>query len=211
MVGRTGKRVAAIAATAALALGAGTGTASAGSVELPSGAALYNGLAMIGCQNIDRAMLPMCGNLELLNSDDPAVLTVNPFTTDIVVLGAGLFPDGGIRPVLEERLQAGLRLANSYPTARVIVTGGVPQNGRTEAQAMGGWLRGAGVAPWRITEENNSNSTVQNAKYTDQIFRERGTTGAVVVTTGDHVDRAVMNFRQAVDGRIPVTGVVARS
>ena len=41
-------------------------------------------------------------------------------------------------------------------------------------------------------------------------FRERGTTGAVVVTTGDHVKRAVLNFRQAVDGRIPVTGVVAR-
>ncbi|MDO8393232.1 MAG: YdcF family protein, partial [Dietzia sp.] len=49
-----------------------------------------------------------------------------------------------------------------------------------------------------------------NARFTDQIFRERGTTGAVVVSTGDHVQRAVLNFRQAVDGRIPVTGVVAR-
>lgn len=209
-MGTTRKRVAAIAATAALALGAGAGTASAGSAELPSGAALYNGLAMIGCQNVDASLLPMCGDFDLLTADDPAVLTINPFTTDIVILGAGLYPDGGIRPVLDERLRAGLRLANAYPTSRIIVTGGVPQNGRTEAQAMGQWLRGAGVAPWRITEENNSNSTVQNAQFTDRIFRERGTTGAVVVTTGDHVKRAVMNFRQAVDGRIPVTGVVAR-
>ncbi|MDX2356441.1 YdcF family protein [Dietzia sp. PP-33] len=209
-MGRTYKRLAAIAATAALALGAGAGAASAGSAEIPSGTALYNGLTMLGCQNIDRTMLPVCGDFEVLTTDDPAMLTLNPFTTDIVVLGAGLFPDGGIRPVLDERLRTGLRLANAYPTARVIVTGGVPQNGRTEARAMGDWLRGAGIAPWRITEEGNSNSTVQNAQYTDRIFRERGTTGAVVVSTGDHVKRAVLNFRQAVDGRIPVTGVVAR-
>lgn len=207
---RTHRRLAAVAATAALALGAGAGTASAGSAELPTGAALYGGLTMLGCQQVDKSLLPMCGDFEILTSDDPAALTINPFTTDIVILGAGLFPDGGIRPVLEERLRTGLRLAQSYPTARVIVTGGVPQNGRTEARAMGDWLRGAGIAPHRITEEGNSNSTVQNAQFTDRIFRERGTTGAVVVTTGDHVKRAVLNFRQAVDGRIPITGVVAR-
>ncbi|UVE93711.1 YdcF family protein [Dietzia sp. B32] len=207
---RTQRRLAAVAAAAALALGAGAGTASAGSAEMPSGVALYGGLTMLGCQNIDPSMLALCGDFEIPTVDDPAVLTVNPFTTDIVILGAGLFPDGGIRPVLEERLRTGYRLAQAYPTARIIVTGGVPQNGRTEARAMGDWLRGAGIAAHRITEEGDSASTVQNAQFTDRIFRERGTTGAVVVTTGDHVKRAVLNFRQAVDGRIPVTGVVAR-
>lgn len=207
-------RLAAVAATAAVALGtgvgAGAGMASAGSAEVPSGAALYNGLTMLGCQNIDASLLPVCGDFELPTADDPAVLTVNPFTTDIVILGAGLFPDGGIRPVLEERLRTGFRLAREYPTSRIIVTGGLPQNGRTEARAMGDWLRGAGVAPYRITEEGNSASTVQNAQYTDRILRDRGTTGAVVVTNDFHLKRAVLNFRQAVDGRIPVTGVVAR-
>ncbi|MDV7999807.1 YdcF family protein [Rhodococcus sp. IEGM 1408] len=207
-------RLAAVAATAAMALGtglgAGAGTASAGSAEIPSGAALYSGLTMLGCQNVDKSLLPVCGDFEVLTVEDPAVLTLNPFTTDIVILGAGLFPDGGIRPVLEERLRTGFRLATEYPTARIIVTGGLPQNGRTEARAMGDWLRGAGIAQHRITEEGNSASTVQNAQYTDRILRDRGTTGAVVVTTGDHVQRAVLNFRQAVDGRIPVTGVVAR-
>ena len=206
---RTQRRLAAVAAAAALALGAGAGTASAGSAEVPSGVALYSGLTMLGCQNVGQELLALCGDFEVPTVDDPAVLTVNPFTTDIVILGAGLLPDGGIRPVLEERLRTGYRLAQAYPTARIIVTGGVPQNGRTEARAMGDWLRGAGIAPFRITEEGNSASTVQNAQFTDRIFRERGTTGAVVVTTGDHVKRAVLNFRQAVDGRIPVTGVVA--
>lgn len=207
---RTQRRLAAVASAAALALGAGAGTASAGSAEVPSGVALYSGLTMLGCQNVGQELLAVCGDFEVPTVDDPAVLTVNPFTTDIVILGAGLLPDGGIRPVLEERLRTGYRLAQAYPTARIIVTGGVPQNGRTEARAMGDWLRGAGIAPFRITEEGNSASTVQNAQFTDRIFRERGTTGAVVVTTGDHVKRAVLNFRQAVDGRIPVTGVVAR-
>lgn len=207
---RIKRRFAAVAATAALALGAGAGTASAGSAEMPSGVALYSGLTMLGCQHVDRALLALCGDIEVPTPDDPAVLTVNPFTTDIVILGAALTPEGDIPPVLEERLRTGFRLAQAYPTARIIVTGGVPKNGRTEARAMGDWLRGAGIAAHRITEEGGSNSTVQNAQFTDRIFRERGTTGAVVVTTGDHVKRAVLNFRQAVDGRIPVTGVVAR-
>lgn len=207
---RTHTRLAAVAAAAALALGFGAGTASAGSAEMPTPVALYSGLTSLGCQQVDASLLPLCGDFEVLTSDDPAMLTLNPFTTDIVILGAGLFPDGGIRPVLEERLRTGYRLAQAYPTARIIVTGGMPQNGRTEARAMGDWLRGAGISPLRITEEGNSTSTVQNARFTDRIFRDRGTTGAVVVTTGDHVKRAVLNFRQAVGGRIPVTGVVAR-
>ena len=126
-----------------------------------------------------------------------------------VILGAGLLPDGGIRDILDQRLRTGLRLANGYPTTRIIVTGGVPQNGRTEAQAMSQWLIGAGVDPRRITEENDSNSTVQNAQFTDRIFRDRGTTGAVVVTNDFHLKRALLNFRQSVGGRIPITGVVA--
>ena len=207
---RTHTRLAAVAAAAALALGLGAGTASAGSAEMPTPVALYSGLTSLGCQQVNASLLPLCGDFEVLTSDDPAMLTLNPFTTDIVILGAGLFPDGGIRPVLEERLRTGYRLAQAYPTARIIVTGGMPQNGRTEARAMGDWLRGAGISPLRITEEGNSASTVQNAQFTDRIFRDRGTTGAVVVTTGDHVKRAVLNFRQAVGGRIPVTGVVAR-
>ena len=204
------KRLAAGVATAALALGLGAGSASAGSAEMPTGVAFYSGVTMLGCQAVEQALLPMCGDFEVDSTEDPAILTVNPFTTDIVILGAGLNPDGGIQPVLEERLRTGLRLAREYPTARVIVTGGMPKNGRTEARAMGDWLRDAGIPGFRITEEGLSTSTVQNAQYTDQLFRDRGTTGAVVVTNDFHLKRAVLNFRQAVDGRIPVTGVVAR-
>lgn len=187
----------------------GATTANAQMFAMPSDNALYNGGLSLACQNVPADMLEQCGQFDRFSSDSPAVLSVNPFTTYIVVLGAGLHEDGSIRPILEQRLQAALRLANQYPTAPILVTGGAPQNGVTEARAMNDWLVGAGVLPGRITQEGHSASTVQNAQYSNRVLEERGATAAVVVTNDFHVNRGVLNFRQAVGGRIPVTGFVA--
>lgn len=198
------------AATAAVGMiFTGTTAATAQSLEMPSDNALFNGGLSLACQHVPADLLEQCGEFERFSPDSPAVLAVNPFTTYIVVLGAGLYEDGAIRPVLEQRLQAALRLANQYPTAPIIVTGGVPQNGVTEARAMNDWLVGAGVFPGRITQEDRSGSTVQNAQFANNILAERGATAAVVVTNDFHLNRGVLNFRQAVNGRIPITGVVA--
>lgn len=201
------RRLSAVTAASVVALGLGAGSAQA--FTIPSPSSIINGGVSLACQYTDPTAVETCTGLEQLSTEDPAILAVNPVSTDIVILGAGLLPDGGIRDILDQRLRTGLRLANGYPTTRIIVTGGVPQNGRTEAQAMSQWLIGAGVDPRRITEENDSNSTVQNAQFTDRIFRDRGTTGAVVVTNDFHLKRALLNFRQSVGGRIPITGVVA--
>lgn len=202
-------RAAAATVAAAGMVFTGATTATAQSLEMPSDNALFNGGLSLACQHVPADMLEQCGEFEQFSSDSPAVLSVNPFTTYIVVLGAGLYEDGSIRPVLEQRLQAALRLANQYPSAPIIVTGGVPQNGVTEARAMNDWLVGAGVFPGRITQEDRSGSTVQNAQFSNRILEERGATAAVVVTNDFHVNRGVLNFRQAVGGRIPITGVVA--
>lgn len=202
-------RAAAATVAAAGMVFTGATTATAQSLEMPSDNALFNGGLSLACQYAPADMLEQCGQYEHFSSDSPAVLSVNPFTTYIVVLGAGLYGDGSIRPVLEQRLQAALRLANQYPTAPIIVTGGVPQNGVTEARAMNDWLVGAGVFPGRITQEDRSGSTVQNAQFSNRILEERGATAAVVVTNDFHLNRGVLNFRQAVGGRIPITGVVA--
>ncbi|RAV31973.1 hypothetical protein DLJ54_05635 [Corynebacterium heidelbergense] len=191
------------------------GTATAQSSEAvgsgaPSPASLMNGALMLGCQRVAQQQQQVCTDFEQLTDEDPALLTYNQNTADIVVLGAGLKEDGSMRDILEQRLRTGLRLANKFPNARLIVTGGVPQNGRTEAQAMYDWLTGAGVKPERITREGDSTNTVQNAQFTDKILRDRDTSGAIVVTNDFHLKRAMLNFRQAVNGRIPVAGVVAR-
>ncbi|WP_308189493.1 YdcF family protein [Rhodococcus pyridinivorans] len=88
------------------------------------------------------------------------------------------------------------------------MTGGVPRNGVTEAQAMKEWLVARGIPPERITEESQSTSTVENARFTNDVLLERRATGAVLVTNRDHLERAMINFRQAVDARIPIAGIV---
>lgn len=205
---RTTRRLAVAATVVGLAV-TGSATASAQSLEMPTDASLFNGGASLVCQHLPADQLEKCGEFEHFTSDGPAVLAVNPFTTYIVVLGAGLYPDGGIQPILEGRLNAALRLANQYPTAPIIVTGGAPKNGRTEAQAMNDWLVGAGVFPARITQEGGSANTIQNAQFSSRILADRGATAAVLVTNDFHLPRAVLNFRQSVNGSIPITGVVA--
>ncbi len=162
-----------------------------------------------GCQSPVRDTIVGCTRMETLTTQFPVVLDLNQLGTNIVVLGAGLFPDGTMRPVLVSRLQAALQVARRYPLSPIIVSGGVPKNGITEAGAMRAWLIANGIPWFRITEENTSRSTVENARNTNGILAGRGATSAVVVTSPDHLQRAMVDFRTAVAGRIPVAGVVA--
>lgn len=71
------------------------------------------------------------------------------------------------------------------------------------------WLVSRGLPPERVIEEPESTSTVENARFTNDVLLDRRATGAVLVTNRDHLERAMINFRQAVDARIPVAGIVA--
>lgn len=216
-MGKMTRKTAAVAAAMIAGLTLGTGAAGAqampgtGSLERPSDTSIVNGVAMLGCQYLGGEIISYadCANFEQLTTDDPALLKVDPIGTSIVALGAGLEPDGSIPPVLEERLKTTYRIAQNYPMAPIVVTGGVPKNGTTEADAMYHWLVGAGIDPGRITIENRSGSTVQNAQYSNSILQDQGARGAVIVTNDFHLKRAMTNFREVVGARIPVAGVVA--
>ncbi|MFC8530378.1 YdcF family protein [Nocardia sp. NPDC057227] len=114
--------------------------------------------------------------------------------TGIVVLGYGLLPDGALRPELVNRLNAAWVQAIAAPFSRVVVTGGNPQNGVAEADAMAGWLIGRGIPAGRIIVENRAGSTVQNALFSTDLLRNAGLTSAVVVTSPNHIRRAVADF-----------------
>ena len=162
-----------------------------------------------GCLFPDAPTIIWCTQQEVLTEHAPLMLDLNPVGTAIVVLGAGLYDDGTIQPVLRERLDAALALAQRYPASQIIASGGVPRSGITEARAMRTWLIANGVAPERIVEENTSTSTVENARNTAVILAERGAQGAVVVSSPNHVERALIDFRKAISGRFPVSGVVS--
>ncbi|MEV0355332.1 YdcF family protein [Nocardia sp. NPDC050697] len=125
--------------------------------------------------------------------------------TAVVVLGYGLLPDGTMRPELVHRLQAGYVQALLAPASPIVVTGGNPQQGVTEAAAMADWLIAHGIAPERVHIESEAGSTVQNAEFTARILRDIGARDAVVVTSADHIARARLIFGDA--GIVVVAGL----
>ncbi|MFD3748413.1 YdcF family protein [Nocardia sp. NPDC058633] len=117
--------------------------------------------------------------------------------TAIVVLGYGLMPDGTMRPELGNRLHAALVQAYMSPASPVIVTGGNPRNGVTEAQVMADWLNIRGVARQRLHAETEAGSTAQNAEFSARMMEALGVTKAVLITSADHMRRALDNFMAA--------------
>jgi uncharacterized SAM-binding protein YcdF (DUF218 family) len=115
----------------------------------------------------------------------------------IVILGYGLNPDGTMRTILRRRVLTGLTVAQFFPQSPIIVTGGNPQNGRTEAGQMRNMLRLLGVPDARIIVEDKANSTVQNAQFSVPLAEQAGASGIILVTSTTHQDRADGNFVDA--------------
>ncbi|AFM17669.1 hypothetical protein Mycch_2909 [Mycolicibacterium chubuense NBB4] len=115
----------------------------------------------------------------------------------IVILGYGLTPNGLMRPILYTRVLTGLAVAQMFPQSPVIVTGGNPQRGHTEAAEMRTLLRTLGLPDDRIIVEDRANSTVQNAQFSVPLAKQAGTTGIILVTSSSHQDRADGNFADA--------------
>jgi uncharacterized SAM-binding protein YcdF (DUF218 family) len=115
----------------------------------------------------------------------------------IVILGYGLNPDGTMRAILRRRVLTGLTVAQFYPQSPIIVTGGNPQNGNTEAGQMRKMLMLLGFPDNRIIVEDRANSTVQNAQFSVPLAKEAGTSGIILVTSTTHQGRADGDFADA--------------
>lgn len=141
-----------------------------------------------------------------------AVTPPNPFPsfqgpqTAVVVLGFGLLPDGTLRRELVNRLQAVAVQSITAPLSPIIVTGGAPKNGITEAAAMKEWLVRHFVPADRVHVEDRAGSTVENALYSTRMIRDIGAQNAVVVTSTNHIRRATADFNIA---GTPVVGAMS--
>ncbi|KAA0926647.1 YdcF family protein [Rhodococcus sp. ANT_H53B] len=135
--------------------------------------------------------------------DEAATATIDfdPITdgprTAIVILGLGLNGDGSTTPELVERLRSAVAAAERSPESPIIVTGGNPQSGVTEAEAMQRWLVEEGIAADRIHTESTANSTVQNAQRATALAAEIGVEDLVLATTPSHLRRAISDFEIA--------------
>jgi tetratricopeptide (TPR) repeat protein len=132
-----------------------------------------------------------------LNTSAPADLPQKDHA--IVILGYALAEDGSMREPLIERLKAGLAIAKQYPNSKIIVTGGVPKQGITEADAMSNWLISQGIEKDRIILENKSTDTVENGLFSTAILDKEGIKDVTLVTSASHMRRALTVFKEASD------------
>jgi len=98
-----------------------------------------------------------------------------------------------------DRLIETIRLAQRYPEARIVLTGGVAAilaGAESEALTMQRLLLAFGIAPERIVLEGEARNTDENAGYTAELLGpEPGT--VLLVTSAFHIPRSIGLFRKA--------------
>jgi uncharacterized SAM-binding protein YcdF (DUF218 family) len=143
------------------------------------------------------AAVGLGGATPAISHAEPPVAAKDFSKPAIVILGYGLNSDGTMRTILRRRVLTGLTVAQFFPQSPIIVTGGNPQNGRTEASQMRNMLMLLGFPANRIIVEDKANSTVQNARFSVPLAKDAGTSGIILVTSTTHQDRADGNFADA--------------
>jgi uncharacterized SAM-binding protein YcdF (DUF218 family) len=122
----------------------------------------------------------------------------------VVVLGSGLRPDGGVPPLLANRLErarevwaAVNRRAGEFRPL-LIVSGGQGDDERVpEASAMASYLIARGFPADRLLVEDQSRSTEENLLFSKAIMDElRPGARATVVTSDFHAFRAALLARR---------------
>lgn len=106
----------------------------------------------------------------------------------VLVLGAGVEPNGTPSSVLHDRLEEALALHRSGRAGRILVSGG-PRSGRyDEPNTMRAWLEARGVPPDRITMDHAGADTYSSMWRARNVF---GVSRVVVVTQRFHLPRAL--------------------
>lgn len=163
-------------------------------------------LLWIGVGGLVLVMLLPLGQSALLPLEDrfPRVLDPPTHVDGIIVLGGALEPDittdRGI-PSLNaaaERMTAAVALANRYPTARLVFTGGsgaLLPGQMTEADVASALFRDLGIASERLVLESRSRTTWENAIETKRLVRPAPGATWILLTSADHMPRGVGAFR----------------
>jgi uncharacterized SAM-binding protein YcdF (DUF218 family) len=99
-----------------------------------------------------------------------------------------------------ERLTAIAELARSYPQARVVFSGGSGRllyGATTEADLAARLFASFGIAKERITLEDRSRDTLENASFTQKLVNPKPDERWLLVTSAHHMPRSVALFRAA--------------
>jgi uncharacterized SAM-binding protein YcdF (DUF218 family) len=126
--------------------------------------------------------------------------------TGIICLGGAL--DTVVSPVrgevavneAAERMTAMAELARRFPDARIVFSGGSGRllyDGATESELAERLFVSFGIEKSRITLEDKSRDTAENARLTRDIVQPKPNERWLLVTSAYHMPRAVALFREA--------------
>jgi uncharacterized SAM-binding protein YcdF (DUF218 family) len=110
-----------------------------------------------------------------------------------VARGQTVFDEGG------ERLTEAVILAKRYPQARIVYTSGansVIGGSSTEALQARKLMSQMGIAPERVTIEDRSRNTDENARFTAAIVHPEPSQHWLIVTSAFHMPRAMGIFEK---------------
>lgn len=130
-----------------------------------------------------------------LNEEVPGNLPEENHT--FITLGYALSEEGEMEETLIERLNVTLEAAEAYPNSKLIVTGGVPKAGNTEAELMAEWLIDKGIEEDRIIQEPLSTDTVENSLFAMDIVQNEELEDITLITSASHMRRALTTFNEA--------------
>lgn len=113
----------------------------------------------------------------------------------IVVPGKQLTSTAEMDGDLLDRLKAALKLANTYPDAPIVLSGGATVTQTTECSVMAKWLIEQGISPDRLLLDPLATVTTANALQAIALLRKHpGTDQILLVTDEDHIRRAYVIF-----------------
>lgn len=96
-----------------------------------------------------------------------------------------------------ERLTIVAELAQRYPTAMIVLSGGSDRALPAEAELAARLLNTFGIVPERVVTETRSLNTAENARFSKQLLDPKPTERWLLVTSAVHMPRAIGTFRKA--------------
>lgn len=115
-----------------------------------------------------------------------------PSSETVIVLGASVFSDGKLSPILQDRVDTALELFNQNKVQQFLLSGDHKTDDYNEVDAMNNYLLKKNVPQSKIILDHAGYDTYDSMYRSNAIFN---ITEAIVVTQGFHLPRTIFIAR----------------
>ena len=142
--------------------------------------------------------------------DDRIIMNINSLDTRdwpaprvAVVFGASIYSNGGLSPILADRVNTAIELYNARKVDRILVSGDARHRSYNEPKAMSEYLINHAVARKDVIIDTSGRSTYETCLRAKEVF---GLKRAVLVSQGFHLSRALYIANQLGMDSVGVAG-----